>query len=106
MGKVYVEWAFKENEKEKARVNRETFEEIMKRWRVKRYDDFSGQRDTINHDDYDLIIERTAGYNHATYQIFKNETDLTQDEIALVCDGGNLCFGYTMKGEMYYVFED
>lgn len=104
MGKVYVEWAFKENEQEKAKVNRETYKEINEKWRINRHEDFN--QSEINEEDFDLIIERTAGYNHATYRIIKNETDLTQDEIALVCDGGNLCFGYTMKGSIFYVFED
>lgn len=104
MGKVYVKWAFTENEQEKAKVNLETYKAICDKWRVNRHEHFN--QSEINDDDFDLIIERTAGYNHATYRIIKNETDLSQNEIALVCDGGNLCFGYTMKGSIFYVFED
>lgn len=104
MGKVYVKWAFTENEQEKAKVNQETHNAICDKWRVNRHEHFN--QSEVNDDDFDLIIERTAGYNHATYRIIKNETDLSQNEIALVCDGGNLCFGYTMKGSNFYVFED
>lgn len=103
MYKVYSGWAFSENENEKAESNRQTYKEICEKWRIKRI----GWTDkTINSDNYDLIISRSAGYNHSTYHIVKNETDLSRDEIALVCDEGNLCFGYTMEGNDFYVFED
>lgn len=103
MYKVYSSWAFSENENEKAESNRQTYKEICGKWRIKRL----GWNDkTFNPNDYDLIISRTAGYNHSTYRIVKNETDLSRDEIALVCDEGNLCFGYTMEGNDFYVFED
>ena len=102
MGKVYVKWAFTENESEKRKTNAETYESICKKWRIGYHDNLR----EINEDDFDLIIERAAGYLHSTYRIIKNETDLSRDEIALVCDDGNLFFGYTMKGKDYYVFED
>ena len=103
MYKVYSGWAFSENENEKAESNRQTYKEICKKWRVK-FIGWGGEK--INSNDYDLILNRTAGYNHSIYHIFKNETDLSQDELALVCDEGNLCFGYTMEGKDFYVFED
>lgn len=104
MGKVYVKWAFTENESEKRKTNAETYESICNKWRISKRYNFDLRK--INEDDFDLIIRRTAGYFHSTYRIIKNETDLSRDEIALVCDDGNLCFGYTMKGKDYYVFED
>ena len=58
-------------------------------------------------DDYDLVYKREAAYNHGEYTVLKNETDLTSDEIALIMDGGNLCFGYTRQSEnFFYIFED
>ena len=43
MGKVYSEWAFKENEKEKAATNRETYKEITEKWRVNRHEHFNNK---------------------------------------------------------------
>lgn len=47
---------------------------------------------SVNLDDYDLVYVRVAGYAHGEYTIHKNETDLSDDELALIFDGGNLCF--------------
>lgn len=55
---------------------------------------------------YDIVIGRKPGYHHALYTIYKNAPELSRDELALVCDCGNLCFGYTMEGGQFYVFED
>ena len=102
MYKVYSGWAFSANENEKAKSNRHAYEEICKKWRIK----FLGGVEIINSGYYDLIIVRSAGYCHSKYRIIKNETDLSQDELALVCDKGNLCFGYIMDGKDFYIFED
>lgn len=97
--RVYDGWAFSQDEAEKGKLNKEIYNEISQKWRI-------SPRDSVDESKYDLILSRTPGYHHSTYHIIKNVTDLTQDEIALVCDGGNLCFGYTMQGKQFYVFED
>lgn len=97
--RVYDGWAFSQDEAEKGKSNKEIYNEISQKWRI-------SSRDSVDESKYDLILSRTPGYLHSTYHIVKNATDLTQDEIALVCDGGNLCFGYTMQGKQFYVFED
>lgn len=102
--KVYEDWAFSENEDEKARINMQIYKEICHKYRISR----SSYK--CNFDDYDLVFDRIPGYNHSEYYIKKNDTDLTQDDIALVCDEGNLCFGYdkfnTLVGTFFYIFED
>ena len=71
------------------------------------YDDKSTYGDKVeNPDDYDIVLDRTPGYNHSTYSVIKNNTELSQLELALICDDGNLCFGYTMQGSQFYIFED
>ena len=102
--RVYSGWAFSTNEKEKAEMNYQIYKEICGRYKI------STSSYKCNLDDYDLVIDRTAGYNHAEYHIVKNNTNLSQDELALVCDRGNLCFGYdkyhTQHGTNFYDFED
>ena len=53
----------------------------------------------INPDDYDIIY-KCIGYGYAStkYEIVKNKPHLSLDELALICDNGNLCFGYTNYG--------
>lgn len=97
--RIYNGWAFKENEREKMKINLEIYNEICEKYKVSRCN-------VGNIDDYDLVLERTPGFHHSTYRIVKNNTDLSQLEIALVCDDGNLCFGYKMEGSYFYIFED
>lgn len=101
--KIYAPWAFKENEREKGRVNREIYKEITQTYRVTQY--FSEGRDRL--DDYDVALSRKPGYHHSVYTILKNEPGLSRDELALIADGGNLCFGYMDEpGGKIHVFED
>lgn len=38
--------------------------------------------------------------------VLKNAPNLTDREIALLCDGGNLCFGYRVEGNTICVYTD
>ena len=97
--KVYSSWAFTKDEMEKGATNKAIYNELCEKYKISRYP-------VDNVDDYDIVLSRTAGYNHSTYEVIKNTTNLTQSELALICDDGNLCFGYTMEGSRFYVFED
>lgn len=97
--KIYSSWAFTENEFEKGNINCEIYEELCKKYKISRCE-------VENPDDYDIVLDRTPGYNHSTYRVIKNTTNLSQLELALICDSGNLCFGYRMKGSLFYIFED
>lgn len=109
--KIYSSFAFKGNEAEKFKINKEIFDELVKKYKIssstEKYNSETKQMEKINFGDYDLIYERVAGYAHADYYIKKNTTDMTADELALIFDHGNLCFGYTKESSThYYVFED
>lgn len=97
--KVYKSWAFSENEEEKRDINHEIYKELCEKYKIARIT-------VANPEPFDIILKRTAGYNHSTYRVVKNNTNLSQDELALICDRGNLCFGYTMQGSDFYIFED
>ena len=103
MNRVHSSYAFTENEREKAKENRATYEEIKKKWRVLVREYFE---DGADFRDYDLVISRKPKYCHSECTVLKNNTDLTEIEIALVCDGGNLVFGYRLQGKTYYINED
>ena len=94
--KVYSPWAYTENESEKAKINRELYSELKDKVR---------------------IVGGSVGYGHHTYLIvpvdkehFKdlenswaelnNKKKELLDEMALIADNGNLCFGYTYLGKL------
>lgn len=109
--KAYSSYAFEKDEREKSKINHEICEELKGKWRISdfkdRYNAKTREREPINFDDYDLVYTRKAGHCHGEYTIHKNVTDLSDDELALIFDGGNLCFDYTKQREnFFYVFED
>lgn len=108
--KVYEPWAFTDRSEEKGKINAEIYREITSRYKItsepQSWNKEKGEWEDKDLSDYDLVYSRTPAYNHSEYQIIKNTTNLSQDEIALVLDQGNLCFGYMMEGSIYHIFED
>ena len=96
---VTSNWAFTDNQKEKGKMNYEIYLDLMDKYKVwsggiKKYIG-KGNYESIDQDKYDVIYECTGtGYGHKNYKIYKNAPHLSTDELALICDGGNLCFGY------------
>ncbi len=108
---IYKSWAFSENEQEKAKINGEIYKELTDKYKIsgalEKYNSETRKMEKINIDNYDLVYERKPGYAHADYYIKKNTTHLSSDELALIFDQGNLCFGYRKESDThYYVFED
>lgn len=106
--KIYSSYAFSKNEGEKRKCNAEIFEELKKKHKIFRKDNGLAVIDGVdcNFADYDIIIGRSPKYHHAIYYVFKNVPKLTMDELALLCDHGNLCFGYSIEGIFIRVSED
>lgn len=108
--KVYSDWAFKGDEREKQRINREIYEELKSKYKIasstKTYDHETKQMRDVNLDDYDIVFSGASGYGHCLYTIHKNAPNLSIPELALLCDAGDLCFGYTMQGSKIRVFTD
>lgn len=97
--KVYNSWAFTENQKEKGKMNFEIYKELTAVHKVSRRD--------FNIDDFDIVIVRKPGYKSSTYRVLKNEPGLNTDELLLLCDGGNLCFGGRRESsDTFVVWED
>ena len=100
--KVDDKWAFTENENEKGRINREIYEKLCSKYKVLRvgrdaigkiYESFSTptSEELANND---FVYARRVDYASSEYKIYKCPNELTLDEIALICDDGDLCFGY------------
>lgn len=62
---------------------------------------------TIDEDAYDIIVNCVGeGYYCKLYEVIKNEPKLSEQELALICDEGNLCFGYDIRDGRIAVYTD
>ena len=106
--KIYSKWAFTENESEKAKSNRDAYNELKEKYKILKLSDGNHRRPTEEElENHDIVYSRKACYHHGEYIVYKKPRELTELEMALICDGGNLCFGYTTGGGCdFYVFED
>lgn len=83
--KVYSSWAFTKDEDAKYAMNRIIYEEIKGKATLA----FAGY-----------------GYNHEKYEVVDNPHNLSTDELALIADKGNLCFGYRTEGKYIVIHTD
>ena len=91
--------------------NYETYKKLKEKYKIaygsKVWDSYERQWEDIDMDDYDIVIDNAGvGYAHAKYRIVKNNPNLSSHELALLCDGGNLCFGYRTEGNIIIVHTD
>jgi hypothetical protein len=83
--KVYNGYAFTKDMKEKGQINRAIYNEIKGKAEIKWISNSSGQ---------------------TVYNVISNPENLTKDQLALICDSGNLCFGYRMFGNQITIYTD
>lgn len=86
--KVYPNWAFSDRKEEKRDINKKIYEELTNKYKVTRI------AKNLQDESYDVVIETTNGMYSNEYKVLRNRPNLTADEIALLVDWGNLCFGY------------
>jgi hypothetical protein len=56
---------------------------------------------------YDVVIEHAGyGYAHKRYKVLRNTPRLNTEDLAIICDRGNLCFGYRVEGSIICVYTD
>lgn len=83
--KIYSSWAFTKNETEKSKINQEIYQEIKDK----------------------AIVECVgSGYGHTKYRVLSNPDNLSTLELALICDSGNLCFGYRKEEDLIVIHTD
>ena len=105
--KVYSSWAFTENEDEKMKINMEIYKELKEKYKILKVSDANHRIPTNEElEKNDIVFSRKACYAHGEYRIYKCPDELTLDELALICDGGNLCFGYSGNKNNLSVSED
>lgn len=97
--KVYSCWAFDKDGIEKANINRQTYEKLEPKVKWC-YVDYKTKQSNCTIDDlreYCCIECIGRGYGTMKYRILSNPYGFNQDELALIADSGNLCFGYRME---------
>lgn len=56
---------------------------------------------------YDVVIQRVShGYASIKYNVLYNKPNLSPQDLAIICDRGNLCFGYYAVGSHVTVYTD
>ena len=94
--KIYNSYAFTENEREKGAMNYQIYNEDLKPKAKQFYGDSQPtEQDTKEFACYKCIKH---GYGHTVYRILSNPHNFSTLQLALICDDGNLCFGYRMEG--------
>lgn len=100
--RIYSPWAFKKNEDKKAEINRKIFDELVEKhtFSLVSY----GKEE--NPEAYDVVIEYDIEYGRWEGTIIKNKPNLNTDELALLLDNGNLCFGHVVQNGRIIIFTD
>lgn len=107
--KVYSQWAFKEDATAMAKINREIYAELYPKVKMCHIDWFTKKPNYTEEDlqTYCCVKYVESGYGTQTYQVLSNPYGFTDEELALISDGGNLCFGYRKYGaDMFIVYTD
>lgn len=101
--KIYSPWAFTENEEGKRKANIETYNEIKDKATIVYGEE--KKNEVLNSTDKAVIGYCGNGYAHTKYKVIR-DCGLTTAELALICDSGNLCFGYRVEGSFIIVYTD
>ena len=98
--KVYPSWAYTENQYEKRDINMEIYEELKEKYKINKYA-------SENIEEYDIAFEFNGfGYANKSFKILSNKAGLSSDELALIADDGNLCFGYKRTEDIIKIYID
>jgi hypothetical protein len=102
--RIYSSYAFSENEGEKGNINYQIYKEDLE----PKAKQFSSKNKPTEEDLNQFTCYECAGhgYAHTKYRILSNPHKLSTLELALICDGGNLCFGYRMEGGLIVIHTD
>lgn len=87
---------------EQREINNKIYNELYPMFKYAKNNDYS------NEDLSKYVVFSGLGYGYAnhSYRIHSNPYNLSDDEIALVLDGGNLCFGYRRSGDVFTIYID
>lgn len=101
--KIYNGYAFTENEEEKAKINYGIYKELRSKYKIL----VTGARPLDKEEEEnDIVYSRKACYGHAEYKVWKCPNEITVNELLLILDGGNLCFGGCRRSDNLYIINE
>jgi hypothetical protein len=102
--KIYSSWAFSDNEKEKSSTNYAIYKEELEPKAKQFYN--NGEPTDEEKAQYACYKCVAYKYGHNKYQIISNPHNLSTLQLALICDGGNLCFGHSTESRNIIIYTD
>ncbi len=118
MLKIYNGWAFEEDENKKRDINANTFIKLIDRCKVGYGEDNGSAEYFVFNGEYLETKECELNelevafkhlpptYNEIHAQVIVNKPRFNNDELLLLFDRGNLCFGGTVSNNILTVFTD
>ena len=103
MRKIYSSWAFKEDENEKRNTNKIIYNDFEGKYKLFSSNQEPSEEDLKRYMCYKCV---GTGYANKKYKILSNPHDFSVLEQALICDKGNLCFGYRIEGGLIVIHTD
>ena len=87
---------------EQREINNKIYNELYPMFKYAKNNGYS------NEDLSKYVVFSDLGYGYANhrYRVHSNPYNLSDDEIALVLDRGNLCFGYRRNGDVFTIYID
>ena len=101
---IYSSWAFTENEHQKRDSNIKAYDALKDKSIVVYGSKLPIAEDVLK--SKSVLLDYKHGYGHTDYKILSNPNNLSTLELALVCDRGNLCFGYSTSGSIITISTD
>lgn len=102
--RIYSSWAFSENEREKSKTNYQIYKEDLEPKSKAFWNNKRPTEDDLK--EFTCYECAGTGYGHKKYKILSNPHNLSTLQLALICDSGNLCFGYRMEGGNIVIHTD
>lgn len=99
--KVYNGWGTIEA----GQSNYETRNELKRKYKILCCDNRQPTKEELENNDI-VYVYLGGNYYHIEYKVIKRPIDLTNDEIALIMDGGFLCYGYATDNNIFYIYQD
>ena len=101
--KIYSKWAYSDNSEDKSRINKLIYKEELEPKSKQFYDCQPTDEELKILTCYQKV---GYGYGNTKYKILSNPFNLTELELALICDAGNLCFGYRKESNYIVIYID
>ncbi len=106
--KIYIGYAYYSDEREKAQINQEIYDELASKYKVLlvpssvEYDNMSEESKSL----YDIIARTSSNYYRKEFFCYKRPSELSDEEVLLLLANGSLVLGGQCNGNYFAVYLD